>query len=94
MIWWLWRRSRTRSHPELGRETLQRQWYSVLRRGRVGRRQVFKQPVFTCEIRLDMSDYSQDEVKTSLRPRKRVVLRLKAWENRSPPGLLTARIEL
>ncbi len=32
----------TRSHPELGRETLQRQWYCVLRRGRVGRRQVCK----------------------------------------------------
>ena len=32
----------TRSHPELGREIPQRQWYCVLRRGRVGRRQVFK----------------------------------------------------
>ena len=31
----------TRSHPELGRENPQRQWYCVLRRGRVGRRQVF-----------------------------------------------------
>ena len=29
----------TRSHPELGREKLQRRWYCVLRRGRVGRRQ-------------------------------------------------------
>ena len=29
----------TRSHPELGRENPQRQWYFVLRRGRVGRRQ-------------------------------------------------------
>jgi hypothetical protein len=29
----------TRSHPELGRENPQRQWYCVLRRGRVGRRQ-------------------------------------------------------
>jgi hypothetical protein len=38
--WWLWRSGCTRSHPELGRETLQRQWYCVLRRGRVGRRQV------------------------------------------------------
>ena len=28
-------------HPELGRETPQRRWYCVLRRGRVGRRQVF-----------------------------------------------------
>ena len=32
----------TRSHPELGREIPQRQWYCVLRRGRVGRRQVFR----------------------------------------------------
>src|SRR5271170_426974 len=32
----------TRSHPELGREIPQRQWYCVLRRGRVGRRQVFQ----------------------------------------------------
>ena len=32
----------TRSHPELGRETPQRQWYSVLRRGRVGRCQACK----------------------------------------------------
>ena len=31
----------TRSHPELGRESPQRRWYCVLRRGRVGRRQVF-----------------------------------------------------
>ena len=29
----------TRSHPELGRENPQRQWYCALRRGRVGRRQ-------------------------------------------------------
>src|SRR6185295_16241269 len=32
----------TRSHPELGRENPQRRWYSVLRRGRVGHRQVFQ----------------------------------------------------
>ena len=32
----------TRSHSELGRENLQRLWYFVLRRGRVGRRQVFQ----------------------------------------------------
>jgi hypothetical protein len=38
--WWLWRSGCTRSHSELGRETLQRQWYFVLRRGRVGRCQV------------------------------------------------------
>ena len=44
MTWWLWRGARTRSHPELGRENPQRPWYCVLRRGRVGRRQVFQQP--------------------------------------------------
>ena len=33
------RSDQTRSHPELGRQTLQRQWYYVLRPGRVGRRQ-------------------------------------------------------
>src|SRR5579863_3171976 len=32
----------TRSHPELGRESPQRRWYYVLRRGRVGRRQASK----------------------------------------------------
>jgi hypothetical protein len=38
--WWLWRGGCTRSHSELGRETPQRRWYFVLRRGRVGRCQV------------------------------------------------------
>ena len=33
------RSDQTRSHPELGRQTLPRQWYCVLRPGRVGRRQ-------------------------------------------------------
>ncbi len=41
MTWWSWREVNTRSHPELGRENSQRRWYSVSRRGRVGRRQVF-----------------------------------------------------
>jgi hypothetical protein len=36
------RAQNTRSHPELGREIPQRQWYCVSRRGRVGRRQVFR----------------------------------------------------
>ena len=40
--WWLWRGRYTRSHPELGREIPQRQWYCVLRHGRVGRCQVFQ----------------------------------------------------
>ena len=37
----------TRSHPELGRENPQRRWYCVLRRGRVGRRQVFPEQITT-----------------------------------------------
>ncbi len=40
LTWWLWRGGCTRSHSELGRETPQRRWYFVLRRGRVGRCQV------------------------------------------------------
>jgi hypothetical protein len=40
--WWLWQGCCTRSHSELGREKPLRQWYSVLRRGRVGRCQVCK----------------------------------------------------
>ena len=38
---WLWRRCPTRPHSELGRESLQRRWYFVLRHGRVGRCLVF-----------------------------------------------------
>ena len=38
--WWSWRGGCTRSHSELGRETPQRRWYFVSRRGRVGRCQV------------------------------------------------------
>ena len=40
--WWFWRGGCTRSHSEHGRETPQRRWYFVLRRGRVGRCQVCK----------------------------------------------------
>ena len=40
--WWSWRGGCTRSHSEHGRETPQRRWYFVLRRGRVGRCQVCK----------------------------------------------------
>ena len=42
MTRWLWRRCPTRFHSELGRETLQRRWYFVLRHGRVGRCLVFQ----------------------------------------------------
>ena len=40
--WWLQRGGCTRSHSEHGRETPQRRWYFVSRRGRVGRCQVCK----------------------------------------------------
>ena len=40
--WWLLRDDKTRSHPELGRQTSQRPWYCVSRPGRVGRRQARK----------------------------------------------------
>ena len=39
---WPWRGCPTRSHPELDRETPQRRWYCVSRRGRVGRRPALK----------------------------------------------------
>ena len=42
IIWWLWRRCHSLFHSELGRETLQRRWYLILRSGRVGRCQIFK----------------------------------------------------
>ena len=45
MTWWLQRGACTRSHSELGRENPLRRWYCVLRRGRVGRRQAFKERV-------------------------------------------------
>lgn len=35
--WWLLRGAHTRSHPELGRQIPQRQWYYDLSHGRVGR---------------------------------------------------------
>ena len=44
--WWLLRGDKTRSHPELGRQTPQRQWYFVSRHGRVGRRQACKERNF------------------------------------------------
>ena len=48
--WWPQRGAPTRSHPELGRETPQRQWYFVSRRGRVGRRQACKVQTITLQI--------------------------------------------
>ena len=50
--WWSWRGANTRSHPELGRENPQRQWYCVSRRGRVGRRQALQ----ASEVRRQMPD--------------------------------------
>src|SRR5665647_1423630 len=56
MTWWPWRGPPTRSHPELGREKPQRPWYCVLRRGRVGRRQVF-QPTHLTNDKTSRSRY-------------------------------------
>ena len=54
--WWFWRGGCTRSHSEHGRETPQRRWYFVLRRGRVGRCQVCKaqqkQSIFSKQTKL------------------------------------------
>ena len=41
MNWWLLHEGTTRSHLELGRETLSRQWYFSLSCGRVGHCQFF-----------------------------------------------------
>jgi hypothetical protein len=61
--WWLLRSDKTRSHPELGRQTLQHRWYCVLRPGRVGRCQacegrrflfhagLYRTAGFACETR-------------------------------------------
>src|SRR5277367_2713749 len=65
--WWLLQGDKTRSHPELGRQTPQRQWYFVSRHGRVGRRQACKArkvsdrlPVFGDRtLPLPITDYRQ-----------------------------------
>src|SRR5215467_12439310 len=62
MTWWSWREVNTRSHPELGRENSQRRWYSVSRRGRVGRRQVFQaQDTQNTSIRSDNPGHSPEQ---------------------------------
>ena len=59
LTWWLWRGGCTRSHSEHGRETPQRLWYFVLRRGRVGRCQV-------CQAQQQIfSSHSRPKPKTS-----------------------------
>ena len=62
--WWLSRGGCTRSHSEHGRETPQRQWYFVSRRGRVGRCQV-------CKTQLQIFSFT----KTGSSPIKRPLLR-------------------
>ena len=52
---WPWRGCPTRSHPELDRETPQRRWYCVSRRGRVGRR-----PALTAEDQKSQTDRDQN----------------------------------
>ena len=58
--WWLWRGGCTRSHSELGRETPQRRWYYVSRRGRVGR----------CQVCQEVSEVSRSKV---VRPDARLI---------------------
>ena len=48
--WWSWRGGCTRSHSEHGRETPQRRWYFVSRRGRVGRCQVCKAQLISSHL--------------------------------------------
>ena len=60
--WWPLRGAYTRSHLELGRQIPQRQWYYVLRPGRVGRCQA-------CKNRTLMTD---TERKTARKRRIRV----------------------
>ena len=61
--WWSWRGGCTRSHSELGRETPQRRWYFVSRRGRVGRCQVCK----THETSLLITNKPQDAARHAKR---------------------------
>src|SRR5690606_30994375 len=55
--WWLLRGGCTRSHSEHGRETPLRQWYFVLRHGRVGRCQVCQthvlQNILSSQLKLE-----------------------------------------
>ena len=60
MTWWSWREVNTRSHPELGRENSQRRWYSVSRRGRVGRRQVFSVQILSGRPSWPANPYASD----------------------------------
>ena len=61
--WWLRRSDQTRSHPELGRQTLQRQWYYVSRPGRVGRRQACKGQKFPFyDVRMGSSEERVDDI--------------------------------
>jgi hypothetical protein len=56
--WWLLQGGQTRSHPELGRQTPQRQWYYVSRPGRVGRRQA-------CQVQRSSSPRNQTKGRAS-----------------------------
>lgn len=65
--WWSWRGSCTRSHSEHGREMPLRLWYSVLRRGRVGRCQV-------CKAQHVLISKSTKAFGQNIRPRQRPLL--------------------
>ena len=75
--WWFWRGGCTRSHSEHGRETPQRRWYFVSRRGRVGRCQVCQ--MHECKNLLDTKTRRIRRLKG---PRKRP----KSFQNNTNPG--------
>src|SRR3954466_16376702 len=59
--WWLLQGGQTRSHPELGRQTPQRQWYYVSRPGRVGRRQA-------CQVQRILSTHANQKGALQIAP--------------------------
>ena len=80
LAWWRLQGDKTRSHPDLGRQTPSRRWYSVSRHGRVGRRQARKERILTQKalpLHLTISE------PTIGRPR-RGFLRATLGENLSP----------
>ncbi len=70
--WWLWRSVHTRSHLELGRKSLQRQWYFVLRRGRVGRCQACEKQEAVCICKIGKPFILDDNQPLKTRPLKSV----------------------
>ena len=85
--WWPLQGDKTRSHPELGRQTPQRQWYFVSRHGRVGRRQACK----ARNILFTKQDLPKPRIQPrgffSLRDRSRAEKRMRGLQTPRPPHL-------